>query len=115
LADKGSLNIKSESRAGTVIISPDGEVGYHEAPVLRAALREALDRKPPKLVANLAGISYMATPGLATLVEALQISKKTQVPLVLCGLTDRVRAVFEIARLQTVFKIAADVDAAVAL
>ncbi|MCX5691244.1 MAG: STAS domain-containing protein [Planctomycetota bacterium] len=114
MAEKGALQISTEMRGTSVVVSPVGEVGYHEAPTLRASLREAMDKKPARLVANLVGVHYMATPGLATLIEALQISKKTQVPLVLCGLTDRVRAVFEIARLQTVFKIVADVDAATA-
>lgn len=106
--------MKFELRDGAVILSPEGEVGYHEAPALRIALREALDRKPSRLVVNLAGVAYMATPGLATLIEALQISKRTQIPLVLCGLTDRVRAIFEIARLPSVFKIVADLPAATA-
>ncbi len=115
MADKGPLLVVTEQREGALIVSPKGEVGYHEAPTLRTALREAFDKKPKRLVANLAGVSYMATPGLATLVEALQISKRTQTPLVLCNLTDRVRAVFEIAKLHTIFKIADSVDAATAL
>jgi anti-sigma B factor antagonist len=114
MADRGSLIIRTETRETASIISPEGEVGYHEAPALRLSLRESLDRKPGRMVVNLAGVHYMATPGLATLIEALQNSKKTQVPLVLCGLNERVRAVFEIARLQTVFRIVADVDAALA-
>jgi len=112
LADKGPLQMKFELREDSVILSPEGEVGYHEAPALRTALREALDRKPGRLIVNLAGVGYMATPGLATLIEALQISKRTQIPLVLCGLTDRARGIFEIARLQTVFKIVADLPSA---
>ena len=112
MADKSSLSIREETRGEASVVAPAGEVGYHEAPALRSALRESLDRKPSRLIVDLTGIHYMATPGLATLIEALQISKRTNVTLVLCGLTDRVRAVFEIARLQTVFRIAADVDSA---
>jgi glycosyltransferase involved in cell wall biosynthesis len=52
---------------------------------LAQALRESLDRKPSRLIVDLTGIHYMATPGLATLIEALQISKRTNVTLVLCG------------------------------
>jgi anti-anti-sigma factor len=47
----------------------------------------------------------MATAGLATLVEALQLAKKNNVQFVLCGLQERVLAVFEISRLASVFKI----------
>ena len=114
MADKGALQIATQLHGAMLVVSPVGEVGYHEAPVLRSSLREAMDKKPSRLIANLTGVHYMATPGLATLIEALQISKKTQVPLVLCGLTDRVRAVFEIARLHTVFKIVTDIDTALA-
>lgn len=113
MAEKGPITVKLELRPnGALVLSPQGEVGYHEAPTLRTAIKDAFDKKPSRLVANLIGVSYMATPGLATLVEALQISKRTSTPLVLCGLTDRVRAVFEIARLNTVFRIADSVDAA---
>lgn len=115
MADKSSLTIRVEMRGEASVVAPAGEVGYHEAPALRSALRESLDRKPSRLIVDLTGIHYMATPGLATLIEALQISKRTNVTLVLCGLTDRVRAVFEIARLQTVFRIAADVDSAASI
>ena len=114
MADKGPITVTSRMHdGGILVLSPLGEVGYHEAPMLRNSIREAFDKKPKRVVADLAGVSYMATPGLATLVEALQISKKTQIPLVLCSLSSRVRAVFEIARLHTVFRITDTVDAAV--
>jgi anti-sigma B factor antagonist len=112
MAERSPINVRVESRGDAVVVSPEGEIGYHEAPALRTAIREAFDRKPGRLIADLSGTSYMATPGLATLVEALQISKRIQIPLVLCGLNDRVRAVFEIARLQTVFKITPGVEQA---
>ena len=93
---------------GIALVTAEGDIGYHEAPTLRNAIKEAYDAKPARVVVDLSGVAYMATPGLATLVEALQMSKRSQVVLVLCGLTDRVRAVFEIARLHTVFRIVPD-------
>ncbi|MBX3383507.1 MAG: STAS domain-containing protein [Phycisphaeraceae bacterium] len=112
MAEKGPIVVNVRQIDGAAVVAPEGEVGYHEAPTLRQALREAFDRKPARLVADLSGVTYMATPGLATLVEALQISKRTQTPLVLCALSGRVRAVFEIARLHTVFTIAEDLQSA---
>lgn len=100
------------SDQGAIVVAAEGDIGYHEAPAYRIALKQAADKKPARLIADLAGVAYMATPGLATLVEALKISKQSGVPLILCGMNDRVRAVFEIARLHTVFKIVADVPAA---
>jgi len=112
MAERPPITVAVEVKPAATILAPVGEIGYHEAPTLQQAIRSAYDKKPKKLIVNLTGVSYMATPGLATLVEALQIGKKTNTPLVLVGLSDRVRAVFEIARLNTVFKIAPDVEQA---
>lgn len=107
-----SLVVTLTEDEGLVIVAPKGEIGFQEAPSFKTYFRQAFDMKPSKLIADLSGVSYMSTPGVATLVEALQISKKSGTPLVLCGLNERVRAIFEIARLQTVFKIVPDLDAA---
>lgn len=115
MPDREPLNVTTHERSGVTILVPAGEIGYHEAPVLQTAIKAAYEKKPRKLVIDLAAVSYMATPGLATLVEGLQISKKINTPLVLAGLTERVLAVFEIARLNTVFKITGNVDDAVVL
>jgi anti-sigma B factor antagonist len=74
---------------------------------MQQAVKEAFESKPAKIVIDLAGVSYMATSGLATLVQAAQLSNKTKVPLVLCGLQERVKAVIEISRLTSFFKIVA--------
>jgi anti-sigma B factor antagonist len=107
-----SLVVTLTDEDGMVVVSPKGEIGFQEAPSFKTYFRQAFDKKPRRLIADLSGVSYMSTPGLATLVEALQISKKQSTPLVLCGLNERVRAIFEIARLQTVFTIVANLDAA---
>lgn len=107
-----SLNVALTDEDGMVIVAPKGEIGYQEAPSFRTYFRQAFDKRPTKVIADMSAVSYMSTPGLATLVEALQISKKQGTPLVLCGLSERVRAIFEIARLQTVFTIVADVETA---
>lgn len=115
MSERDPLNVSVSERSGATVLSPAGEIGYHEAPILQHAIKAAYDRKPRKLVIDLTGVSYMATPGLATLVEGLQISRKNGTPLVLTGLTERVRAIFEIARLNTVFKITGTLDEAVTL
>jgi len=102
------IKVSVSSSDGVVVVAPEGEIGYHEAPAFRIFLRQGFDQKPRRMVTDLAGVSYMSTPGVATLVEALQLSKKLSIPLVLCGMNERVLAIFEIARLHTVFKIVAD-------
>jgi anti-sigma B factor antagonist len=47
----------------------------------------------------------MDSSGVATLVEAMQVARKQGGRLVLCGLQEKVRSIFEIARLDMVFTI----------
>jgi anti-sigma B factor antagonist len=106
------LQVDFEQIGTSIFIAPRGEIGYVEANSFGTAIKRAFDSKPTRVVVDLAGITFMGTPGIAVLVQGLQTSKKTSIPLVLCGMAERVRAVFEIARLQTVFTIVKDRAAA---
>lgn len=108
----GLIRIDYRESDGTAVVTPHGEIGYPEATAFRTHLKQAQDKRTPRVVVDLSNVAFMSTPGLATLVEALQTSKKTQTGLTLCGLQDRVRAVFEIARLHTVFRIVPTLEAA---
>lgn len=95
-----------------MILSPEGDVDLGASPSLRTRLHEALNQQPDRLIIDLGGVEYMDSSGVATLVESLQIARRSDTTLVLANLRDRVRAVFEIARLDTVFTITATVDEA---
>lgn len=107
-----TATVATSEEGGLIILSPSGDMGTHESPVLRSALRGAIDRKPRRVVVDLAGVGYMATAGLATLVESLRASREASVELVLCNLQPRVKAVFDIARLAAVFRISGTLDEA---
>lgn len=109
-----SLEINVEKREGVVIVAPHGEIAYTEATAFQSAVRQATGAKPPKLIVDLTHVEYMNTPGLAVLVEALQSTRKTKTRLVLCGINPRVKAIFQIAKLNTVFEIVDSLDIAVA-
>jgi len=102
------LAVKSEVTGGAVVVRPSGDIDLSGSPVLRQELRRVQGEKPGKLVIDLSGVGYMDSSGVATLVEAMQVARKGGSKLVLCGLQDKVRSIFEIARLDTVFTIVAD-------
>lgn len=114
MAEPSGLTVRFEQLGNTVVVTPQGEIAYSEAPQFRQWLKKAQDSRPERIVVDLTAIAYMNTPGVATLVEALQISKKNKNRLVLAGLNPNVRAVFEVARLHTVFEIVDTRDAALA-
>lgn len=97
---------------GIVVVSPVGEVDLASSPALRTRLIEIISETPKKLVLDLSRVPYMDSSGVATLVEALQQSRRQSTVLLLASLQDRVKSVFEIARLDTVFDIRADVASA---
>jgi anti-anti-sigma factor len=56
----------------------------------------------------------MDSSGVASLVKLLSRVRRSSAALKLCGLTDRVRGVFEITRLDSVFEIYGGEDEALA-
>jgi anti-anti-sigma factor len=112
MADSTPLQIQTQRTPSALVLAPQGEIATHEAPTMQHAVKEAFDARPPKVVIDLSSVSYMATSGLATLVQAAQQSNKTKIPLVLCGLQERVKAVIDISRLTSFFKIVGSRDEA---
>ena len=95
-----------------LILIPIGDIDLTGSPALRVEARKVLDGRQPRVVVDLTGVPYMDSSGVATLVEAMQLARKNRVRLVLCCLQDRVRSIFEIAKLETVFTITASLDEA---
>jgi len=105
-ANKISSMVESIDRVdGNMIIRLKGDVTLQRSPELRGQLAKLLDEKPDRLVIDLSRVNYMDSSGVATLVEALQRARKTKTPLPLLSMTSRVKSVFEIARLDTIFSI----------
>ena len=108
------LDVSVERHDGGVTLKPDGEVDLSTSKDLQVALKSALSDKPGRVVVHLADVPYMDSSGVATLVEAMQIARKQQTTLVLCAMQDKVRSIFEIARLDRVFTIVPSMEEALA-
>lgn len=108
----GPLVVQTQVRDGVSFVLPKGDIDLTASPTLRTELKKIQSSRPMRLVIDLAGVPYMDSSGVATLVEAMQIARKNNTKLVLCSMTDKVRSIFEIARLDTVFTIAENAEAA---
>ena len=96
-----------------VLVTVRGEIDRHNSPELRNALLEMLNQRQPKrLILNLAQVPYMDSSAIAVLVEALQKLRKIGGKLYLTNLQPRVKGLLEIARLDTIFVLAATDDEA---
>ena len=57
------------------------------------------------MIVDLGKVEFMDSSGLATLIEALQISRTKNCELKLAAMAQRVKSIFEISRLDKIFKI----------
>ena len=89
-----------------------GEIDLHVSPSVTASLNAMIEKKPRRLVVDLSGVTYIDSAGLAALIEAMQKVEGYGGKFRLAGLQETVRSIFEISRLDQVFQIFPDVDAA---
>ena len=83
---------------GRITITTSGE--------MRRMLSSALRAKPASVSVDLSDVSYIDTSGLATLVEAVRIARKQGTRLILGGIHDQPRYLFEITHLDRLFDMA---------
>lgn len=112
MAERVPLSVAVEKLPKATVITPSGEISYHEAPTFRTYIKQAFDQKPPLVVVDMSDVPYMSTPGVATLVEALQMSRRGGAALTICGLSDKVADILRISKLEKVFRIVANRQAA---
>ncbi len=89
------------------ILELTGELDFHSSPELRDRLQDLLKKQAGKILINLKKVNYIDSSGLATFVETLQKMKRMNGKLVLTDLAPAVRSVFEIAKLDQIFHLAA--------
>jgi len=106
------MKIQMTCQGDLCILELGGELDYHSSPELREKLNSLVTKQTPKILVNLKGVEYMDSSGIATFVEAFQKTKRYQGRLILVALTDTVRGVFEIAKLDSIFEIAPTMDEA---
>lgn len=90
------------------LVALEGEIDLHESPTVRDALRGLIEQQLPRVMVDMSQVGYIDSSGLAVLIDAMQRIQAYGGKLSLFGLRDGVRTVFEIARLDQVFKIYPD-------
>jgi anti-sigma B factor antagonist len=101
------MDLKIEKRLvnGVTIVSCQGRIMFgDEANALRDFLKEALT-ETPRMVLNLAGVTYIDSGGLGTLVGVYSSARGAGADIKLTGLGQRLRDVLQITKLATVFQV----------
>ncbi len=106
------LQIDIERRDGVAIVTPRGDVDMATSPRLRTELKKLIAAGTTRIVVDLSHVPYMDSSGVATLVEAMKSLRQVAGSLALCNMNPRVRAIFEIARLDQYFTICESIEEA---
>ncbi|MGB5305107.1 MAG: STAS domain-containing protein [Gammaproteobacteria bacterium] len=96
-------------KQGASVIVLRGDVDLSSSPEARKLLLSSIGGSDRVLV-DLSGVTYIDSSGVASLVEALQASKKNGTLFALAAASEPTRRVLELARLDQVFTMYATVD-----
>lgn len=105
------MNVTTTERNGYSVIALQGEVDLQTSPQVRKALLHCLDEERDVLV-DLAGVTYIDSSGVASLVEAFQLARKGGTRFALVGVSEAALRVLQLARLDRVFAIFPGLDEA---
>jgi anti-sigma B factor antagonist len=87
------------------ILPLEGEIDLHVAPRLESSLARITKKRPPHVVVDLSGVTFIDSSGLAVLIRAREDVRNYGGKLILSGIKEDVLVIFEMARLDQVFLI----------
>jgi anti-sigma B factor antagonist len=90
----------------------EGDIDLHVSPVVTESLNAMIKKKPERIVIDLSRVTYIDSAGVAALILAMQEVEAYGGKFFLSGLQETLRLIFETSRLERVFRIFPDVDAA---
>jgi len=101
-----SISITVDQCGSDTLVSLSGRIDVDSSPDFRDCLLAVLSEEPlPRAITvDLAGVHYIETSGIATLIEALRIARRHQTTFCLQGLGGSVRRLFEVTGVLALFE-----------
>src|SRR5438034_7617498 len=96
------------------VLPLEGDIDLHVSPAVTESLNAIIKKKPERLVIDLSRATYIDSAGVAALILAMQEVEAYGGKFFLSGLQETLRSIFETSRLDRIFRIFPDVDAALA-
>ena len=88
-----------------VVITVKGEVDLYTSPDLRSAIMKAVRKAKAQVAVDLAGVEYMDSSGVATLVEGFKSAHEQSKTFTLVAPSESVMKVLQLAKLDGIFEI----------
>ncbi len=96
------------------VLPLEGDIDLHVSPVVTEALNAMIKKKPERIVIDLSRATYIDSAGVAALMLAKQEVEEYGGKFFLSGVQETIRSILETSRLDRIFWIFPDVDAALA-
>ena len=93
---------------GFKIIHPEGILDSVHANNLRREVLDTINSGVEVILVDLQDITFMNSSGMGALVATLKAVKAAGGQLALCSLSDQVRIIFELSRMERIFQIYRD-------
>src|SRR6266481_6837734 len=94
------------------VLPLDGDIDLHVSPAVTESLNAMIKKKPERIVIDLSRATYIDSAAVAALILAMQEVEAYGGKFFLSGLQETIRLIFETSRLDRVFRVFPDVDAA---
>lgn len=107
------MQVKTQDKSGVIICYVAGEVNMSTSPDFKKEFEKILGAKAKKIIINFAGVTYIDSSGLATIVEIFKKLSSYGGQLRLSNLSPKVKNLFELTKLEKLFKIAATEEEAI--
>jgi len=100
------MKLRIEERWGKIYtICLEGDLDFSTSPKVREELSSLITRDTNRIVVGLSDVDYMDSSGLATLIDAQQRSKSSNIRFTLMGIGPSLEAVFDLANVKDIFEI----------
>jgi anti-sigma B factor antagonist len=104
--ERFGMEISTRQVDSVVVVDVVGDITLYNSPQVRKVLLDLLkETRAPRVVVNLQKVRYIDSAGVASLVEALKVSRDLKSGFALYGMTRTTREVLELTRLIRVFEV----------
>ena len=104
------MNLEQERRDDILILRPRGRLDSNSSPELERVVAEQLEAGPQRVVFDLSALDYISSAGLRVVLLAGKKLRASKGKLVLVGLSDMVREVFDMSGFLTLFAVTHTLD-----
>ncbi len=105
IPSSSNLEISVDQAGKDAVVRVAGRIDVDSSPDLRDHLKTLLSQEalPQAVIVDLAGVSYIETSGVATLIEALRVARRHQISFRLQGLSGASLRLFQVTGVLALF------------